>query len=60
MALVIRTTAALFLGRFTLMTMSMQQLQIVDAVTPSLFARDNVIDFDHVAIGEVQLSSTVL
>ncbi len=51
-----RTSTTLFSGRFALMTMSVQELQIVDSVTPSLFSRDEVIDFDHVAIGEIQLA----
>jgi hypothetical protein len=44
----------LFLGRFPYVTMSMEQLQVVSRLFPTLACGKDVLDLDQVLIGEVQ------
>ena len=54
MAFVRRTATALFLRRLPYVTISMQQLQVVDLLIAPLSLRDDMIDFERVAFDEIQ------
>jgi hypothetical protein len=55
---VIHTTATPFVGRFTCVTMSVQQLQVVSRLFPTLTFGNDVIDLDRVIFGELQSTCT--
>ena len=54
MVVVIHTTAIPFLGRFTRVTMSVQQLHVVSRLFPTLTFGNDVIALNRVILGEMQ------